>query len=290
MWNKIKKDRLAVISFSIILTVIILGIFAPCIAPNDPDQINAALKYSHSSFEYPLGNDHLGRCILSRLLYGIRPSVIFVMLSMVGTIFIGLSIGVVAGYFKGKVDEVLMRICDVMLSFPADAMVLASVCIFGRGIFTILITMTLLRWPWYARVFRASVLKYADTGYIQFAKATGSKPGNIIFSHVLPAVLPDISIIASNNICSMILSVSAFSFLGLGIEAPNAEWGMMLSEAKNVMILHPLQIIPPALSIVLICLSFSFIGDALRDTMDAKYISKNCIKRFIKIGGFKRNA
>lgn len=282
MCAKTQKDSTIKILGIVIICVVILGIFAPVIAPNDPNKINAVLKYAHPSFSYPFGNDHLGRCIFSRLIYGIRPSVILVMCSMICTISIGLLVGVTAGYFKGKVDEILMRICDVMLSFPSDAMVLASVGIFGRGMLTILLTMTFLRWTWFARVFRASVLKYTDSGYIQFAKATGCKSESIIFSHILPSVLPDVSVIASNNMCSMILAVSAFSFLGLGIEAPNAEWGMMLSEAKSVMLLHPFQIVPPAIAIVAVCLTFSFLGDALRNKMDSKYISKVSIKKLMK--------
>ncbi len=287
MWQKLKKDPLGLISISIIVIVLMLGIAAPWVAPNDPNAVNAGLKYAHASLAYPFGNDHLGRCIFSRLLYGIRPSIIFVMLSMLGTIIIGLGVGVLAGYFRGKVDECLMRFCDILLSFPSEVMVLASIGIFGRGMTTILVTMTLLRWTWYARVFRTSVMKYTDNAYIQFAKATGCKCGKIICCHVLPSVLPDVSVIASTNICSMILSVSAFSFLGLGIEAPNAEWGMMLSEAKCVMLLHPLQIVPPAAAIVIVCIAFSFIGDSLRDTMDSKHISQKSVKQLLKKRGEK---
>ncbi|MGI5984546.1 MAG: ABC transporter permease subunit [Clostridiales bacterium] len=172
-WEKLKKDRIAMISISVIALIIVTGCLAPYIAPNDPDAMNISLKYAKPSTQYLFGNDYLGRCVLSRIIYGIRPSVLLVLLAMAATIGIGTIIGLISGYTKGKVDEVFMRICDILQSFPSDVMVLAVVGIFGVGLKNILLAIILLRWPWYARVFRTAVMKYTDKNYIQFAKAIG---------------------------------------------------------------------------------------------------------------------
>lgn len=273
-WKKLRHDPIAVTCLIIIAAVILIGCFAPLIAPNDPNQMNPELKYAGMSARYPLGNDYLGRCVLSRVIYGIRPSVLLIMLAMLVTIGIGAAIGLVSGYYKGKVDEFFMRLCDIMLSFPSEVMILAFVGIFGVGLRNILLATVLLRWPWYARVFRTAVMKYTDKNYVQFARATGCSTAHILFGHLLPAVFPEIALIASNSLCSLILSVSGYSFLGLGVQAPTAEWGMMLSEAKNVMLVHPEQMLAPGLAIMLVCVSFAFLGDSLRDAMDAKHVSR----------------
>lgn len=272
MIEKLKKDPIAVVSILVISIVVLLGFFAPQLAPNDPDEINMALKFSKASLAYPFGNDYLGRCVFSRILYGIQPSVLLVIGTMLAINGIGLIVGLLAGYFKGWIDEILMRVCDIILSFPPDAMVLASIGIFGIGLKNILLTMIFLRWPWYARVFRIAIMKYTDKNYIRFAQATGDSTIKIVFKHVIPSVIPEIMLIASSNISLLILSVSGFSFLGVGIEAPKAEWGMMLSEARSVIVSHPEQLLAPGVFIVVVCVAFSFLGDALRDAMDAKHI------------------
>lgn len=264
---------------TVISLVILAGILAPVISPNDPEQVNMSLKYAGISKEYPLGNDYLGRCTLSRLLYGIRPSVLLVLAAIVVNIGTGLIVGLTAGYFKGKIDEIIMRFCDIVLSFPADVMVLAVLGVFGVGLDKILMAIIFLRWPWYARVFRTSVMKYTDKYYVQFAKSNGYSTAHIIFKDVFPAVFPEVVMIASSNVSSLILSISGYSFLGLGVQAPASEWGMMLNEAKNAMLLHPRQMLPPGISIMVVCVSFAFLGDSLRDAMDAKHSSFHIHRR-----------
>lgn len=271
MWNRLKKDIIFKISILFILIVIIAGVLAPYLSINDPNKVNVALKYAGASREYPFGNDYLGRCIFSRVLHGIRPSVILVLLTMLATITIGIIIGLISGYFKGKIDEFFMRLCDIMLSFPSDTMVLACVGIFGIGIKVILLTIIALRWPWYARIFRTATMKYTNENFIQYEKAIGSGHLYIIFKHILPSILPEIAVVSSNNVSSLILMISAFSFLGLGVQAPNPEWGMMLNEAKSVVLIHPEQLIAPGLAIVMVCVAFAFSGDSLRDAMDSKH-------------------
>lgn len=282
IWQKMKRDPIALACLAVIVIIFLLGCFSHVIAPHDPTEVNTALKYASPSFAYPLGNDYLGRCILSRLLYGIVPSVLLVVIAMACTIAIGTIIGLLSGYCRGKVDEFFMRFCDIMLSFPADVMVLAIVGIFGTGLRNILVAIIVLRWPWFARVFRTAVMKYTDKNYVQFAKASGCSFTHIIFRHILPSVFPEIAVIASNNVSSLILCISGFSFLGLGVQAPTPEWGMMLNEARNVLLLHPGQMMAPGIAIIIVCVAFSFLGDSIRDAMDVKHVRYGLRKKSLK--------
>lgn len=268
--KKIQRYRIVKICLSVIILVIIAGFLVPYIAPNNPDKINMGLKYASATMQFPFGNDYLGRCILSRILYGIKPSVIYVIMTMSVTVGIGLIVGVLSGYYQGKVDEFFMRICDVFLSFPPEAMVLAAVGILGVGLKNMLFTIILLRWPWYARIIRSAVLKYRNKNHIYYSKAIGQSDLKIIIFGILPSIVPDVAVVASNNVCTLILMMSGFSFLGLGVRPPQAEWGMMLSEAKKVMLTHPEQLLAPSGAIVLVCICFAFLGDALRDASDSK--------------------
>ena len=271
VWKKLFRSPQAIVSAAVILCIIILGVLAPLIAPHDPTQAQIALKYAGPSAEYPLGNDYLGRCTWSRLLYGVYPSVLVIMVSVAIVVGVGMILGVVSGYYRGWVDEILMRICDVMLAFPTEIMILAFVGVFGMGLMPMLLAIVLLRWPWYAVMIRNATLKYVDMNYIYFSKASGMRGISIILRHVIPMTLPDVLLLATSNVSSTILMLSGFSFLGLGIQPPQAEWGTMLSEAKEVLISHPTQMLPPGIAIMIVCIAFSLLGDAIRDAMDAKH-------------------
>jgi nickel transport system permease protein len=271
--KNLSKDRLAMISLFIILATIIVGIFAPLFAPYDPNEINMSLRCSSPSWEYLLGNDHLGRCILSRIIYGIRPSILWVLVVLLIAVLIGGILGFVAGYFRGKVDAIIMRTCDIMLSFPGYVMALAIIGILGVGLENILIAFALIKWAWFARVIRTSVMQYAELNYIHFAKASGISDLKIIYRHIIPVTFSDIAVISSGSIGSMILQISGFSFLGLGIQAPNAEWGMMLNEAREVMFTRPELMLAPGLAIVIVVSAFNFFSDSLQVALNPKLSS-----------------
>ncbi|WP_138752098.1 staphylopine uptake ABC transporter permease subunit CntC [Paenibacillus sinopodophylli] len=264
IWLSLSKDKLAVMSLLIIVATLAAGIFAPQFAPHDPTEVNMQLKYAASSWTYLLGNDHLGRCILSRLIYGIRPSVLWVLVALAISVCIGAVIGFIAGYFRGKIDAFMMRICDVMLSFPGYVMTLAVVGILGAGLEHILIAFVVMKWAWFARVIRTAVMQYSDMDYVKFAKASGSSHLTVIVRHIVPVTFADIAVISSGSICSMILQISGLSFLGLGIQAPNAEWGMMLNEARGVMFSRPELMLAPGLAIIIVVSAFNFLSDALQ--------------------------
>lgn len=271
--KNLSKDKLAVISLLVIVATLVVGIFAPIFAPHDPNKVNMSLRYATSSWEYLLGNDHLGRCILSRLIYGIRPSILWVLLTLLISVLIGTVLGFLAGYFRGKVDALIMRMCDTMLSFPGYVMALAIVGILGVGLENILIAFILIKWAWFARIIRTSVMQYADLDYVKFSKASGISDIKIMYKHIVPVTFSDIAVISSSSIGSMILQISGFSFLGLGIQAPNAEWGMMLNEAREVMFTRPELMLAPGLAIIIVVLAFNFLSDALQVALDPKLVN-----------------
>ncbi|WP_211750333.1 nickel/cobalt ABC transporter permease [Paenibacillus sp. Marseille-Q4541] len=268
--NRFKKDRLAMVCMGFLFIVMIAGVFAPLIAPHSPIEMNIKEKFSGISMTYPLGTDQLGRCILSRLLYGIRTTVFTSLLAMAVTIFIGTLLGVIAGISRGKVDEMMMRICDIFLSFPSEVMILAIVGVMGPGLSNIILASIIAKWAWYTRMIRTIIIKYRDKNYIQFAKVSGCSTGHIVRTHILPGAAGEIAVLATLDSGSVILIISALSFLGLGVQAPTPEWGMMLNEAKNVMIVHPYQMLAPGIAILLVVAAFNFVGDSLQDAFDTK--------------------
>ncbi|WP_409340319.1 staphylopine uptake ABC transporter permease subunit CntC [Paenibacillus sp. MBLB4367] len=271
--KQVWKDKLAVLSFFIVAGTLVAWIFAPFLAPHDPEEVHMELRFAASSWEYWLGNDHLGRCILSRIIYGIRPSVLWVLVALSISVGIGALLGFIAGYFRGKTDAFLMRVCDCMLSFPGYVMTLAVTGILGVGLENILIAFALMKWAWFARIIRTSVMQYADSEYVKFAKTIGASNIRIMAKHIVPVALPDIAVVSSSSFGSMILQISGFSFLGLGIQAPNAEWGMMLNEARSVMFSKPEIMLAPGIAIILVVSAVNFLSDALQVALDPKLMT-----------------
>lgn len=271
--NLIKKlinNKTALICLIIITTMIILGILAPYIAPFDPNKVRIVRKYTAISSEHWLGCDHLGRDIFSRLLYGIRSTLFLSLLTMIITIIVGSVIGLISGYQRGKLDECIMRLCDIMLSFPSQVMILAIVGVLGVGIENVIIANIVVKWAWYSRMIRSSVIKYSRKNYILFSRAIGAPHSFIICRHLLPNILSELVVLATLDTGWVILNISALSFIGLGVQAPTAEWGLMLSEAKNVMTQHPMQMVFPGIAILIVVAAFNMLGDCLRDILDPK--------------------
>ena len=270
MIQKLKRDKVAIACLVMIGMICVLGIFAEQFAPHDPLAQNVRNKYAGISLEYPLGTDGLGRCVYSRMIYGIRPTILLSLLTMIATIGIGLFIGVVAGYSKGFIDEILMRICDVMLSFPSQVMILAIVGILGVGIENVVLANILIKWAWYARMIRGMVLKYRHENYMLYSSVIKSKRSYIMTKHLLPNIAAETIVLATLDIGWVILNISTLSFLGLGVQAPTPEWGAMLSDAKNVLSTHPEQMVVPGLAILIVIATFNLLGDSLRDALDVK--------------------
>lgn len=268
--QRLMKDRLATASLAVVAATLLIGICAPLIAPHSPNVANMELRFAGASWTYWLGNDHLGRCILSRMIYGIRPSVLWVLAALGAAAVFGAILGFLAGYFRGRIDAVLMRICDVMLSFPGYVMTLAIVGMLGAGLTNILLAFIVMKWAWFARVIRTAVMQFADADYVKFAKVLGIGHLGIMRRHIAPAALPEIAVIASSAFGSMILQISGLSFLGLGIAAPHAEWGMMMNEARSVMFTRPELMLAPGIAIIVVVSAVNFLSDALQKALDPK--------------------
>lgn len=270
MIRKILKDKVAVMCILILSIICMLGIFAPQLAPNDPYAQDIANKYSSFSKIYPLGTDSLGRCVLSRLIYGIRPTIFLSLFTMVCTIFIGTLVGLISGYFGGIIDEVFMRLCDIMLSFPSQVMILAIVGVLGVGIENVIFANIIVKWAWYSRMIRGITIQYRNKNYMMYSKVIGSKVGYVLSKHLVPNILAEVIILATLDMGWVILNISTLSFLGLGVQAPAPEWGAMLSEAKNFISTQPMQMLAPGLAILIVVAAFNLLGDSLRDVLDNK--------------------
>ena len=274
MTKRFWQNRAAVFTSALILIVACIGIFAPIIAPNDPYETNIINKFAEYSLQYPLGTDQLGRCVLSRMIYGIRPTLGLATLTMLGTIGIGALLGIMAGYFRGIVEEVIMRVVDVMLSFPSQIMVFAVVALLGINVQNVIIANVFIKWAWYARMIRTGVLQYRDRNFVQFSRCVGMPERFILFRHLLPSITSDLVVLASLDIGWAIINISTLSFLGLGIQAPTPEWGAMLNEAKEVLTSNPVQMIAPGVAIEVLVCCFNLLGDAMRDVLDPKEVKQ----------------
>ena len=274
MKERFFRNRTAVFTVVFVLLVGLVGVLAPVIAPNDPYETNILNKFESYSLQYPLGTDQLGRCVLSRMIYGIRPTLGLALLTMFGTISLGAILGIMAGYFRGIVEEVIMRVVDVMLSFPSQIMVFAVVALLGVSVQNVIIANVFIKWAWYARMIRTGVMQYRDRNFVQFSRCVGMPERFILFRHLLPSITSDLVVLASLDVGWAIINISTLSFLGLGVQAPTPEWGAMLNEAKNVMTSNPVQMIAPGIAIVMLVCVFNLMGDALRDVLDPKEVQK----------------
>ena len=260
--------------FLFIAIIALLGIFAPILAPHDPYEVNVSNRFAGMSFEYLLGTDQLGRCIFSRMLFGIRPTLGLAILTMLLTISIGAFMGLISGYFGGIVDEIIMRVVDVMLAFPSQIIVFAVIAFFGVDVMNVILANAFIKWAWYARMIRTNVLKYKDRNFVNFSRVIGNSEYFILKKHMLPSIASEMAVLASLDIGWAIINISTLSFLGLGVQAPIPEWGAMLNEAKEVMAANPIQMLAPGIAITTLVAAFNFLGDMLRDALDPKEVAQ----------------
>ncbi|MDQ0902728.1 MULTISPECIES: nickel ABC transporter permease subunit NikC [unclassified Paenibacillus] len=266
----LRSQKTALVCLGLLLTLFILTILAPWIAPHDPIHVNLALKLQPPSFDYPLGTDHLGRCTLSRLLYGARVSLGFASLIFISSLGIGLFIGAIAGYKGGWLDFVLMRFCEGVMSFPNLVLILGLIGIFGPGLTQVILAMMLVQWVYYARMFRGMVLSLKERNFITAARISGSSQWKIIRQHIIPNVLPPIVVMGTLEMGWAIMDISALSFLGLGIQPPAPEWGAMIHEGKSFIRSNPELMIYPGILILLVVVSFNLLGEALSERFGVK--------------------
>ena len=266
----IKGHKQLIFFFIMAIIIILIAIFAKQIAPKDP--LNAVMtKPLHSpDNENLLGTDILGRDILSRIIYGTRYS-LFMTLVLVGTVFtLGTILGLLAGYFGGIVDTLIMRLADMMVSFPGIILAIAIAGLLGPSMTNAIIAISSVTWPKYARLSRSMVLKIKKELYVEAAKLTGSKDKDILFKYILPNMITLMLVTAISDIGALMLEISALSFLGFGAQPPIPEWGAMLNEGRTYLAKAPWLMLYPGMAIVIVVVVFNMLGDNIKDLIDIK--------------------
>ncbi|GIK37170.1 MAG: glutathione ABC transporter permease GsiD [Chloroflexota bacterium] len=268
--HRLLRDRLTALGLIFLLALGLLALLAPLVARADPIAIDPANKYQPPNADFPLGADNLGRSIWARLVYGARITLSMAGLAMAAILAIGVSVGVLAGLSGGWVDDLLMRIVDILLAFPTLILALAIAGMLGPGLGNVLIALVAVGWVNYARVARGLVLSVKEKDYVEAARALGVTSGWLALRHVLPNIISPVVVLASLDMGNLLLSISAFSFLGLGAQAPTPEWGRMLDDARPFIQTQPQLMIYPGLAVFLTVLAFNLVGDGLRDALDPR--------------------
>lgn len=262
--------QFTVFSFLAVL-IVLTAVFAPVIAPRDPIYavMNDSLKAPCA--EYICGADKLGRDVLSRVIFGTRSSLTMT-LSLVAVVFVvGTSLGVISGFFGGAVDEIIMRISDMMISFPGLVLAIAIAGLLGPNMVNAVLAIAAVSWTKYARLSRSLVIKVKNSVFIEAAVLSGTKTHNIILRHVLPNIISTMIITAASDIGTMMLELASLSFLGFGAQAPTPEWGLMLNEGRAYISKAPWLMIYPGIAIVIVVVVFNMLGDSIRDILDPKH-------------------
>ncbi|MXZ00686.1 ABC transporter permease [Candidatus Poribacteria bacterium] len=266
--RKLLRHRSATIGASIIIFFLLVAIFAPLIATHDPRQANITERLQGGSASHYLGTDKVGRDIFSRIVYGTRISLKVGLIAMTFSVGFGTSFGAIAGYYGGKLDNVIMRVMDIMLAMPSILLAMVIVTILGQSLTNAIIAVSIVYIPQYARILRAAVLKVRELDYVTASKVIGASNSRILFTTVLPNCLAPLIVQATLGIGAAILDAAGLSFLGLGAEIGEPEWGAMLNENRDLIRRAPLAVTAPGIAIFLIVLGFNLLGDALRDALD----------------------
>ena len=267
-------DRKFMIIFSVMILFVIVTVFAGVFAPHDPIAQNYDAILQAPNKEYPFGTDQVGRCILSRILYGGKSSLLIAIVVTMLMAVIGMTIGLISGYVGGLTDTILMRITDMILAFPHIVFVIAVVSVLGTGTVNLIIAMTLISWTMYARVTRSMVLTIRKEDYVEQARLSGAVRPAIMFRYIMPNVIPYLIVLITQDIGSNLLTLASLSLLGLGSQPPVPEWGFMLSEGKRYMQTSPWMIVFPGMVILICVIIFNLMGDSLRDILDPRGITR----------------
>ena len=266
----VRSTPLAALGLLILLLLVVVALFAPYISPYDPTAIRLAEGLSGPSITHPLGQDKLGRDILSRIIYGARISLYVGVATVMLSAFVGTVVGAVSGYAGGVVDEVVMRLIDILLAFPGILLAVAVMAILGPSLNNIVIALTVLGWVGYARLVRGQVLALREFEFVQAARALGADARRIITRHLVPNVLGPVIVQATFGMAGAIVAEAGLSFLGLGTQPPTPSWGSMLNDGREFLLTTPHLTTFPGLAIMTVVLGLNFLGDGLRDILDPK--------------------
>ena len=268
--NGFKTNRAFAVTSVLVLCLLLIAIAAPVIAPYDPT--HAAMKdaFLEPGAQHLFGTDKLGRDCFSRVLYGARASLTGVLVLVASVFVVGTTMGVVSGYFGGKVDMVIMRISDMMISFPGMILEIAIAGIMGGSLVNAVFALTIVSWTKYARLSRSMVLKVKRRDFVEAAIVNGGTPGHILWVHILPNILPMMVITAAADIGALMMELAGLSFLGFGSQPPAPEWGLMLNEGRQQLQTAPWLMFFPGLAIFVTVVVFNLWGDNLRDVLDPR--------------------
>ena len=269
--SKLYRKKLSFMGkFALIMIIFLLliALIAPFFLPYAPDAIDLDNRLAPISTTHFLGTDHLGRDILTRLIFGARISLFSVGVILVCVMFLGISIGGIAGFFGGKIDKFIMRLCDLFLSLPTIVLSLFLVGILGAGLENVMLAIALTHWAWYARIIRSIVLGLKHREFVLLSQVYGASNWQIFKRNMLTPILTQCFVLATMDIGHIMLHIAGLSFLGLGVQPPQAEWGVMLSDSKDYVFSNPELLLYPGLALFIAVALFNMLGDSLRDYFD----------------------
>ncbi|MBS7696139.1 MULTISPECIES: nickel ABC transporter permease subunit NikC [unclassified Chelatococcus] len=256
------------IACCLVAVLLLTAIAAPLIAPYDPNAVDLPGRLQGPSLAHWMGTDHLGRDMLSRLIHGSRVSLGAVAIALTGIIALGILIGGTSAVLGGRADQLIMRCCDVFLTFPTIVLALFMVGMLGTGLVNVIIAIVLSHWAWYARIVRGLVLSFKRRDFILAARVAGASRTRIFIEHLMPPTIAQLVVLATLDIGHIMLHVSGLSFLGLGVMAPTAEWGVMINDARQFVWTEPMLLFWPGLALFVAVAAFNLAGDAIRDKLD----------------------
>lgn len=264
------ESMLNVVALLIIIVFFVLSAFGEVLAPHDPLATDASSRLLAPSLDHPFGTDEIGRDVLSRVMAGARYSLGIATLILAIAIPVGTLIGVLAGYYGGLVDELLMRITDIFLAFPAIILAMAIAAALGPNLRNTVIALTVVYWPWYARLVRGQILQIKEQDYIEAGRALGVRPSRLIMRHILPNAVAPIIIQGTIDIGFAVLATSSLSFIGLGAQPPTPEWGTMITNSRDFFRVAWWYFTFPGIALMLTVVGFNLLGDGLRDYFDPR--------------------
>ena len=265
-----RENKTAVISFALIVLMALAAIFAPLLTPYTQTDMDLMNRLAPPSAAHLLGTDEGGRDVLTRLLFGARVSLLIGVVPALLSLILGTLLGVIAGYRGGLVDAIIMRVADVTLAFPSMLLAMVVMYSLGGGIVNVFLTLTLVNWANVARVVRAQTLRLKSSEFVEAARVIGVSRDRIMRRHILPNCLPTLLVLFTLNIPASILTESSLSFLGLGIQPPNASWGLMINTGRQYLYNAPWLCFAPGAAIMLTVLAFNFLGNGLLDVLDPR--------------------
>lgn len=271
--KKFMHNRKAVLGLIIVCFLVLAVILIPIFMKLDPYTTDRAVGFNKAPCSgHPLGTDDVGRDLFARLLYGGRISLFVGIMSTIISVLVGIPLGLIAGYFRGIAETVIMRVADAFMSFPTMVLILVLVAVFGPSILTVTVVIGVLGWTAIAKLIYGNVLSIREREYIQATKAIGMSTPKILLSEVLPNAIPPVWANISFRVAGAILTESSLSFLGMGVQTPQASWGNIIFAAQNLLVLtaRPWVWFPPGICIILVVVGFNFIGEGVRDALDPK--------------------